>query len=313
MMQLEGGHLFIEEACSVAQVSRAGYYRYFDEHTPRQAETELRDRIQRVALEHRCYGYRRVVAELRQQGIVVNRKRVLRVLREDNLLSLRKRKFVVTTDSSHGRIVYPNLIKDLALTMPNQVWVADITYIRLLEEFIFLAVVLDAFSRRVLGWELGQSLQTSLALGALEHALTDRPVCAPVIHHSDQGVQYASADYVDRLREIGFEISMSRKGSPWENGRAESFLKTLKAEEVSLKQYRDLEQARRSIGYFLQDVYNQRRLHSALGYLPPAQFEAQFTDPRTKDAAAGVVAGSLSLPSGVDHLRPANGGTEKNP
>jgi len=191
--------------------------------------------------------------------------------------------------------------------------VADITYIRLLEEFIFLAVVLDAFSRRVLGWELGQSLQTSLALGALEHTLTDRPVCAPVIHHSDQGVQYASADYVDRLREIGFEISMSRKGSPWENGRAESFLKTLKAEEVSLKQYRDLEQARRSIGYFLQDVYNQRRLHSALGYLPPAQFEAQFTDPRTKDAAAGVVAGSLSLPSGVDHPRPANGGTEKNP
>ena len=168
MMQLEGMHLFIEEACSVAQVSRAGYYRYFDEHTPRQAETELRDRIQRVALAHRCYGYRRVVAELRQQGIVVNRKRVLRVLREDNLLSLRKRKFVVTTDSSHGRIVYPNLIKDLALTMPNQVWVADITYIRLLEEFIFLAVVLDAFSRRVLGWELGQSLQTSLALGALD-------------------------------------------------------------------------------------------------------------------------------------------------
>jgi len=274
MMQLEGSHLLIAEACTVAQVSRAGYYRYFDEHAPRQAETELRDHIQRVALEHRCYGYRRVRAELRLQGIVVNHKRVLRVMREDNLLSLRKRKFLVTTDSSHGRLVCPNLIADVTLTMPNQVWVADITYIRLREEFIFLAVVLDAFSRRVLGWELGESLQTSLAIGALDRALTARPGSAHTIHHSDQGVQYASADYVDRLRELDFQISMSRKGAPWENGRAESFIKTLKAEEVSLKQYRDLEQARHSIGNFLEDVYNQRRLHSALGYLPPAQFEA---------------------------------------
>lgn len=285
-MQLEGTHLMIEEACNVTQVSRSGYYRYFDEHAPRQAETELRDRIQQVALQHRCYGYRRVTAELRLQGVVVNRKRVLRVMREDNLLSLRKRKFVVTTDSSHGRLAYPNLIADLTLTMPNQVWVADITYIRLLEEFIFLAVVMDAFSRRVLGWELGESLQTSLAIGALNRALADRPISAHIIHHSDQGVQYASADYVDRLREFGFEISMSRKGAPWENGRAESFIKTLKAEEVSLKQYRELEQARRSIGRFLMDVYNQRRLHSALGYLPPVQFEAQFDEQQLKEAAS---------------------------
>jgi putative transposase len=290
MMQLEGWHLLIEEACRVAQVSRAGYYRYFDEHEPRQAETELRDHIQQVALEHRCYGYRRVTAELRLQGIVVNHKRVLRVMREDNLLSLRKRKFVVTTDSSHGRLVYPNLIADLTLTMLNQVWVADITYIRLREEFIFLAVVLDAFSRRVLGWELGESLQTSLAIGALDRALADRPISTHIIHHSDQGVQYASADYVDRLRELGFQISMSHKGAPWENGRAESFIKTLKAEEVSLKQYRDLEQARRSIGHFLEDVYNWRRLHSALGYLPPAQFEARYNSPRTKEAASRQLA-----------------------
>ena len=290
MMQLEGSHLLIVEACTVAQVSRAGYYRYFDEHAPRQAETELRDHIQRVALEHRCYGYRRVRAELRLQGIVVNHKRVLRVMREDNLLSLRKRKFLVTTDSSHGRLVCPNLIADVTLTMPNQVWVADITYIRLREEFIFLAVVLDAFSRRVLGWELGESLQTSLAIGALDRALTDRPVSAHIIHHSDQGVQYASADYVDRLRELDFQISMSRKGAPWENGRAESFIKTLKAEEVSLKQYRDLEQARHSIGNFLEDVYNQRRLHSALGYLPPAQFEAQFNEQQLKEAASRQIA-----------------------
>lgn len=285
-MQLEGSQVSIGEACGAAQVSRAGYYRFFDEHAPRQAETELRDRIQRVALMNRCYGYRRVVAELRLQGILVNHKRVLRVMREDNLLSLRKRKFVVTTDSSHGRPVYPNLIAGLELTAPNQVWVADITYIRLREEFIFLAVVLDAFSRRVLGWELGESLQAVLALRALNRALADRPVPVGIIHHSDQGVQYASADLGDRLLELGFQISMSRKGAPWENGRAESFIKTLKAEEVSLKQYRDIEQARRSIGHFLEEVYNQRRLHSALGYLPPVAFEIRLATDREKEAAS---------------------------
>jgi transposase InsO family protein len=286
MMQLEGSQVSIEEACGAAQVSRAGYYRFFDEHAPRQAETELRDRIQRVALKNRCYGYRRVVAELRLQGILVNHKRVLRVMREDNLLSLRKRKFVVTTDSSHGRPVYPNLIAGLELTAPNQVWVADITYIRLREEFIFLAVVLDAFSRRVVGWELGESLQVALAIRALNRALADRAVPVGIIHHSDQGVQYASTDLVDRLLELGFQISMSRKGAPWENGRAESFIKTLKAEEVSLKQYRDIEQARRSIGHFLEEVYNQRRLHSALGYLPPAAFEIRFATEREEEAAS---------------------------
>ena len=291
MMQLEGSrHLSMQEACTAAQVSRASYYRYFDEHAPRQAETELRDRIQRIALENRCYGYRRVAADLRLQGIVVNHKRVLRVMREDNLLSLRKRKFVVTTDSSHERPVYPNLIAGFALMAPNQVWVADITYIRLLEEFIFLAVILDAFSRRVLGWELGESLQTSLAIRALDRALADRRVPAGIIHHSDQGVQYASADYVDHLQELGFQISMSRKGAPWENGRAESFIKTLKVEEVSLKPYRDIEQARRLIGHFLEDVYNQRRLHSALGYLAPVAFEAHFAarqeEKQEKDAAS---------------------------
>jgi putative transposase len=276
MMQLEGSPLSIEEACRAAQVSRAGYYRYFDQHAPRQAETELRDKIQRIALKNRYYGYRRVTADLRLQGVIVNHKRVLRVMREDNLLSLRRRKFVVTTDSTHERPVYPNLIAGLALTAPNQLWVADITYIRLLEEFIFLAVILDAFSRRVLGWELGESLQTSLAIRALDRAVVDRRVPAGLIHHSDQGVQYASADYVNRLAELGFQISMSRKGAPWENGRAESFIKTLKAEEVSLKPYRRIVEARRSIGHFLEDVYNQRRLHSALGYLAPVAFEAHF-------------------------------------
>jgi putative transposase len=289
-MQLEGSTLSIEEACRAAQVSRAGFYRYFDQHAPRQAETELRDKIQRIILKNRCYGYRRATADLRLQGVIVNHKRVLRVMREDNLLSLRKRKFVVTTDSTHERPVYPNLIAGLALTAPNQLWVAHITYIRLLEEFIFLAVILDAFSRRVLGWELGESLQTSLAIRALDRAVVNRRAPAGIIHHSDQGVQYASADYVNRLEELGFQISMSRKGAPWENGRAESFIKTLKAEEVSLKPYRHIEEARRSIGQFLEDVYNQRRLHSALGYLAPVIFEAHFaTQPQAqlpKEAAA---------------------------
>src|ERR1019366_4195556 len=187
MMQLAGSVLSIEEAC------RAGFYRFFDEHTPRQAETELRDRIQRVALENRFYGYRRVAAELRLQGVVINHKRVLRVMREDNLLSLRKRRFVVTTDSRHYRPIYPNLLVGRPITGLNQVWVADITYIHLREEFIFLAVILDAFSRRVVGWELGESLQATLALQALNRALADRPVPAGIIHHSDQGIQYASA------------------------------------------------------------------------------------------------------------------------
>ena len=286
MMQLEGARLSIEEACRTAQVSRAGFYRSFDEHAPRQAETELRDRIQRVALENRFYGYRRVAAELRRQGVVVNHKRVLRVMREDNLLSLRKRRFVVTTDSRHYRPIYPNLVAGREITAPQQVWVADITYLHLREEFIFLAVVLDAFSRRVVGWELGESLQASLALAALNRAVADRSVPTGIVHHSDQGIQYASADLVDRLLALGFQISMSRKAAPWENGYAESFIKTLKAEEVSLRQYQNLEQARRSIGHFLEEVYNQRRLHSALGYLPPAQFERDWHAQNKKEAAA---------------------------
>jgi len=286
MMQRAGERLSIEEACRWAPVSRAGFYRHFDEHAPRQAETELRDRIQRVALENRFYGYRRVAAELRRQGIVVNHKRVLRVMREDNLLSLRKRRFVVTTDSRHYRPIYPNLLASRAITAPHQVWVADITYIHLREEFIFLAVILDAFSRRVLGWELGGSLQVSLVLEALNRAVADRSLPAGIIHHSDQGVQYASAELVDRLLELGFQISMSRKAAPWENGYVESFIKTLKAEEVAMQQYRNLAEARRSIGHFLDEVYNQRRLHSSLGYLPPAQFERNWHEQNKKEAAA---------------------------
>jgi putative transposase len=275
MMQLEGV-LDAARACELAQVSRAGLYRSFQEHEPRQEQTALRDAMQQIALENRAYGYRRVAAELRQQGWVVNHKRVLRLAREDNLLCLRKRRFVLTTDSRHPYGVFPNLAKDLPLTGIHQLWVADITYIRLREQFIYLAVILDAFSRKVLGWDLRERLEAVLALTALERALADRPIPPGVIHHSDRGVQYASTDYVEKLLAHGFRVSMSRKASPWENARAESFMKTLKSEEVYLREYRDLEDARNSIAHFLEQVYNPKRLHSALGYVSPIAFEEKL-------------------------------------
>jgi putative transposase len=275
MMQLEGV-LDVVRACELAQVSRAGFYRSFRDHEPRQEETALRDLIQRIVIDNRSYGHRRVAAELRQQHWAVNRKRVLRLMREDNLLCLRKRRFPFTTDSRHPFGVFPNLTTELPLTSINQLWVSDITYIRLRESFIYLAIVLDAFSRKAIGWAVGETLEASLAVAALERALADRAVSPGVIHHSDQGVQYASKQYVEKLMDNGFRISMSRKGSPWENARAESFMKTLKSEEVALRSYRDLEDARTSITHFLEDVYNQKRLHSALGYRSPNAFEGEI-------------------------------------
>jgi putative transposase len=274
MMQPEGQpSLSIAEACQVAQVSRAGFYRHYQEHEPRLVETELRDAIQRVALSHRCYGYRPVTEELRKQGWVVNHKRVRRILRQDNLLSIRRRRFVLTTDSRHPYFVYPNLAGDLQLTGVNQLWVADITYIRLREQFLYLAVILDAYSRRVIGWELGPTLEATLAVAALDRALSQRRVPAGIVHHSDRGVQYCSRDYIQKLETHHFQVSMSRKGNPYDNAKAESFMKTLKCEEVYLKTYRDREEARASIEHFIEEVYNRKRLHSALGYLPPASFE----------------------------------------
>jgi transposase InsO family protein len=283
MMQLEG-NLDVVAACSLVGVSRAGLYRGYAEHEPRQAETALRDAIQRIVLDNRCYGYRRVAAELRQRGWVVNHKRVLRLMRQDNLLCLRKRRFVLTTDSRHPYGVFPNLTKELAVTALNQLWVSDITYIRLREEFIFLAVVLDAFSRKVLGWALQETLEAGLAVAALERALHDRSIPPGIIHHSDQGVQYASKDYVEKLLAHGFRISMSRKASPWENARAEAFMKTLKSEEVELRDYKDLEDARFCIAHFLEQVYNDKRLHSALGYLSPTVFETRSSAPQPQRA-----------------------------
>ena len=267
--------------CVLAGVSRAGYYRRWRSRAPRQEETAVRDAIQRVALANRRYGYRRIAAQLRREGFAANHKRVLRLMRRDNLLCLRKRPFVpVTTNSRHDWRLVPNLARGLVLTGLDQLWVADITYVRLREEFAFLAVLLDAFSRRVIGWALEQHLRASLAVAALEMAIeARRPMRGSLIHHSDRGVQYACGDYTTVLEAHGIQPSMSRIGNPYDNARAESFMKTLKQEEVDGRNYRDLGEARAAIGGFIQDVYNRQRLHSALAYQPPAEFEAGLARP----------------------------------
>jgi transposase InsO family protein len=261
--------------CGLAEVSRAGYYRHWRASAPRLEETELRDVIQRLALAHRHYGYRRIAALLRREGWCVNHKRVLRLTREDNLLCLRRRTFVpATTDSAHRFRVYPNLARKLETMAVNQLWVADITYVRLAEAFAYLAVVLDAHSRRVVGWAMETHLQASLALQALDMALLERDVVpAGLVHHSDRGVQYACGDYIARLEAHGILPSMSRVACPTDNAMAESFMKTLKTEQVEGRAYRDLEHARGDIGAFIEQVYNRQRLHSALAYRSPMEFE----------------------------------------
>ena len=259
--------------CELAQVSRAGFYRWRRVVAPVAGDMELRDEIQRIALEFPYYGWRRVTAELRRRGWSVNHKRVRRIMREDNLLCLRRRKFVVTTDSDHSRPVYPNLAVQLELSGINQLWVADITYIRLEAEFIYLAVMIDAFSRRVIGWALDRTIEDDLTLAALRVALEQRGTPAGLVHHSDRGSQYASTDYTNLLKASGIAISMSHKASPWENAACESWMKTLKSEEVYRQEYRDLMEARSCLAQFIDKVYNQKRLHSALGYRPPVEFE----------------------------------------
>jgi transposase InsO family protein len=277
--------LTIERMVELGRVSRSAFYRLADAEPGPDPDMELRDAIQKIAVEWPSYGRPRITAELRRRGWVVNPKRVRRIMREDNLLCVRKRKFVVTTDSQHGRKIYPNLARSMILTGTNQLWVSDLTYIRLRDEFVFLAVVLDAYSRRAIGWALARTLEDELTLGALRMALAHRVVEPGLVHHSDRGTQYTSSDYTNLLKDHGITISMSRKGNPWDNAACESFLKTLKYEEVHRNEYRDLADARDAIREFLEKVYNQKRLHSALGYLPPAEFEANLAA-YTKDAAA---------------------------
>jgi putative transposase len=304
----------VEQQCQLAEVSRAGYYRYLQQTAPEQADLLLRARLQELAVaHHRLRGYRMLTALLRREGQLVNHKRVLRLMREDNLLSLRRKKYVFTTDSAHTLPIYPNLARHVKLTGLNQLWVADITFIRLRNEFIYLAVVLDAYSRRVIGWDLARTLQAELAVRALEMALSQRSWKAEgLIHHTDRGVQYASTDYTDLLEQNEIQISMSRRGNPYDNARAERFMRTLKEEEVHGANYRDLEDARSRIGEFLDQVYNRQRLHSALRYLTPEEFE-QASQARGSDGADGSggkpkagfppLPQALEIPPGFPHSR----------
>jgi len=288
---LPQGELTIARMCVLAGVSRAGYYRHWAASAPRAEETSVRDAIQRLALANKHYGYRRIAAQMHREGFAVNRKRVLRLMGEDNLLCLRRRSFVpVTTDSRHGWRVVPNLARNMVPTGLDQLWVADITYIRLQEEFAYLAVVLDAFSRRVVGWALETHLQASLATAALTMAIAARrPASGSLIHHSDRGVQYACGDYTALLAAHDIQPSMSRVGNPYDNAQAESFIKTLKQEEVDGCTYRDAHQARNAIATFIEEVYNRQRLHSALAYRPPTEFEAQHRAQISAASAASTV------------------------
>ena len=262
--------------CELFGVSRSWYYQR-PEHTERRAREDvaLRDAIERIVLEFPGYGYRRVTRALRREGWVANHKRVLRVMREESLLCQLKKRFKVTTDSAHSFGRYPNLIKDTTLDDIDQGWVSDITYVRLPTSFCYLAAIIDDYSRYCVGWALKGWIDTRLTLEALEMALERRRPARGFIHHSDQGVQYASADYVATLEEVGARISMASVGNPYENAKAESFFRTLKMEEVYLKDYSTFGEAYENIGEFIEEVYNKKRLHSSLGYLPPVEFEAQ--------------------------------------
>lgn len=261
------------ELCGSVCLSRATFYRHGRGSPSSLADTDLRDEIQRIAVDMPFYGYRRITKELHRRGYPVNHKRVRRMMRQDNLLCVRRRKFVCATDSDHGLPVYPNLAQSMPLSGVNQLWVADITYIRLHSEFVYLAVILDAFSRCCIGWNVSRRLDDSLSLDALKMALARRGAAPGLVHHSDRGVQYASKEYTDLLKGDNIAISMSRTGNPYDNAYAESFIKTLKYEEVYLTEYESLADVRASIEHFIEEVYNRKRLHSSIGYLPPAEFE----------------------------------------
>jgi putative transposase len=275
--------LSISESCRTLDVSRYGYYKWLKRSETVPSENseymELKDQIQGIALEFPGYGYRRITAELQNRGYAVNHKRVLRMMRQDNLLCLKRKFKPVTTDSSHGLSVYPNLLKDSKITGLNQVWVSDITYVQLQNEHIYLAVILDLYSRKCIGWELSRNMGDQLTLNALAKALKNRGTesLSGLIHHSDQGVQYASGDYTNCLKEHSIRISMSRKGNPYDNAFVESFIKTLKYEEVYLNEYLTFEDALRNIWHFIEKVYNKKRLHSALDYKSPDRFEMEVT------------------------------------
>jgi len=276
-MSLQGG-LSIERMCQLTTVSRRSFYRSLQERHPVEEEMEVRSAIQEIALEHRRrYGYRRITAELHRRGMPINHKRVVRMMREDNLLAMQPKRFVVTTNSDHKLEIYLNLAARMKLTGVNQLWVADITYIRLKAEFVYLAVILDGFSRKVVGWELDRTLAARLTIAALEQAIEKRGPEPGLVHHSDRGFQYACAEYIAILETYRMVSSMSRPANPYDNASCESFIQTLKREEIYANKYDNLEQLRSNIEEFVEEYYNRQRLHSALGYRSPEEFE-QPTD-----------------------------------
>ena len=268
--------LSLRQICRWLGVSRSWYYACPSAEERAARDVALRAAIEDIILELPGYGYRRVTYALQRAGWDVNHKRVLRVMRQESLLCHLKRRFVITTDATHGYATYPNLLAATTLTAPDQAWVADITYVRLPTTFVYLACLLDAYSRRCIGWKLSRQIDTWLTLDALEVALAQRQPAPGLIHHSDRGVQYASLDYVARLEQVGARVSMSAKGNPYDNAKAESFFKTLKREEVYLKDYQTFAEAEANLGHFIEAVYNVKRLHSSLGYLPPVEFESAY-------------------------------------
>ena len=276
-----GGPISLSHASNLLDVNRSSYYKWVShknqQHSGSANNIVLHDAVQRVAVEFPGYGYRRITIELNRQGILVNHKKILRLMKEDNLLCVKKKFKPVTTDSNHGYNVYPNLVKNLNIIQLNQVWASDITYIQLSHEFVYLSVILDLFSRRCIGWSLSRSIDTQLTLNALDMALQTRwnDTMMGLIHHSDQGVQYASHQYVEQLKDHNIQISMSRRGNPYDNAFVESFIKTLKYEEVYLNEYETYWDALDNIGKFIDEVYNRKRLHSSLEYHSPIDFEQE--------------------------------------
>ena len=272
-MMIDEAEIPIRKACAGLGISRSSYYK---PHQAAPDDSKVRGTIQKIALEFPYYGYRRITWEMHRQGQEVNHKRVLRIMREDNLLCIRKKFKIMTTDSNHNLPVFPNLAKNIAVTKPNQLWVADITYIQLQREYVYLAAIIERFSRKCIGWDLGRRIDTVLVTNALMMAISERKPLgfSDLVHHSDQGVQYASHEYTDLLKKNGIRISMSRRGNPYDNAFAESFMKTLKAEEVYMKEYRTFDEAYVNLKQFIEGVYNSKRLHSSIGYMPPNEFEA---------------------------------------
>jgi len=271
---IKQSRLPISHICNNETISRAAYYR-FDNTV---SSENVKPLIQKIALEFPFYGYRRITKELQNRGEKINHKKVLKIMRSENLLCRRKKAFKpVTTQSNHNFEVYPNLIENIQVTGLNQIWVSDITYIHLMKSFVYLAVIIDLFSRKCIGWHLSNDIDTYLSLNALDMAIAARQQLGfdSLIHHSDRGVQYASNDYIQKLEEFGIKISMSRSGNPYDNAFAESFMKTLKVEEVYMNEYETFEDALKNIQRFIEEVYNEKRLHSSIGYMSPNKFEKE--------------------------------------